>query len=115
MLLTVILIVSRAWCGFVNLLSKLLPHAVLDVEFGLFGLILTRARVSLHLPWVDVGLDSSCVLGASIGINGVVVLAGTGLLDVLSSETLVLGRGPRRCLDLVLRWSRVYVGSWHVT
>ena len=86
----------------------------MNVSLGFLRLVLARTWVGLHLPRVNVRLDTRSILGASVGINGMLILTGARLFDVLTPETLVFAGGPRRRLDLVLCRSRVHIWSRHV-
>ena len=86
----------------------------MDVSLRLLRLVLARAWIGLHLHRVDVGLDTCRVLGTSIGVDRMSVLARSRLLHGFSSETLVLARGPCRSLLLVLRRRLINVRPRHV-
>ena len=93
-----------------------LANAVLNVRARLDDrIVLTRARLRLHLEGIDVRLDSGRVARSHRRKVAILVLPRAGLVCVFSSETLIFGGRPRGCLSLVLGWRRINVGARHVT
>ena len=96
-------------------LSQLFTHAVVNVIPCFFGIVLSWARISLHFKRIDVRLDSSGVLWASISKVSMLILAWTWVFDILAIETVILWDGPVRSLQLVFGGRIVNIGPWHVT